>query len=82
MQSVGIPAFQFIQDPLDYGSRVHHTSVDTYDHLKIADLKQATIVMASFLWMAAERVEPLPRMPLMREPAETDPFAYDEDEDE
>ncbi len=81
MQSVGIPAFQFIQDPLDYGSRVHHTSIDTYDHLKIADLKQAAVVMASFLWMAAEREEPLPRTPVMREPAETNPFAYDEDDD-
>jgi hypothetical protein len=80
MQSVGIPAFQFIQDPLDYGSRVHHTSIDTYDHLKIADLKQAAVVMGSLLFMAAEREEPLPRMPVMRKPAETDPFAYDEDE--
>jgi hypothetical protein len=81
MQSVGIPAFQFIQDPLDYGSRIHHSSLDTFDHLKIADLKQATIVMASFLWMAAEREEPLPRMPVMREPAETNPFAYDDEDD-
>jgi hypothetical protein len=81
MQSVGIPAFQFIQDPLDYNSRAHHTSADTYDHLKIADLKQATVVMGSFLWMAAEREQSLPRMPVMREPAETNPFAYDEDED-
>ncbi len=83
MQSVGIPAFQFIQDPLDYGSRVHHSSVDTYDHLKIEDLKQAAIVMASFLWHAAERAEPLPRMPLATKPAETNPFTYDDaDEDE
>lgn len=82
MQSVGIPAFQFIQDPLDYGSRIHHSSVDTYDHLKIADLKQAVVVMGSFLWTAAEREEPLPRMPVMRKPLETNPFAYDEDEDE
>ncbi len=29
MQAVGVPGFQFIQDPLDYGSRVHHTSIDT-----------------------------------------------------
>jgi len=81
MQSVGIPAFQFVQDPLDYNSRVHHTSVDTYDHMKMADLKQATIVMASFLWQAAERAEPLPRMPLATKPADTNPFAYEEDDD-
>jgi carboxypeptidase Q len=81
MQSVGIPAFQFIQDPLDYGSRVHHSNVDTFDHMKIADLKQATIVMASFLWHAAERAEPLPRMPVATKPADTNPFAYEEDDD-
>jgi Zn-dependent M28 family amino/carboxypeptidase len=81
MQSVGIPAFQFIQDPLDYSSRIHHTSADSYDHLKIADLKQAAVIMSSFLWLAAEREEPLPRMPVMREPADTDPFAYDEDDE-
>ena len=81
MQSVGIPAFQFIQDPLDYGSRVHHSSVDTYDHMKIADLKQATIVMASFLWQAAERAEPLPRMPVVTKPSDTNPFVYEDDDD-
>jgi hypothetical protein len=81
LQSVGIPAFQFIQDPLDYGSRVHHSSIDTFDHLKFADLKQAAIVMGSLLWMAAEREQPLPRMPVMREPGETNPFTYDEDDD-
>jgi len=81
LQSVGIPAFQFIQDPLDYGARAHHSSVDTYDHMKMADLKQATIVMASFLWQAAERAEPLPRMPLATKPAETNPFAYEDDDE-
>ena len=43
---VGVPGFQFIQDPLDYGSRVHHTSIDTYDHLKAQDLRQAPVVLA------------------------------------
>jgi hypothetical protein len=81
MQSVGIPAFQFIQDPLDYSSRIHHTSADSYDHLKIADLKQAAVIMSSFLWQAAEREEALPRMPVMREPADTNPFEYDEDDE-
>lgn len=81
MQSVGIPAFQFIQDPLDYSSRVHHTSVDTYDHMKIADLKQATIIMATFLWNAAEREQPLPRKPVARKPTDTNPYAIDEGDD-
>jgi carboxypeptidase Q len=82
MQQVGVPGFQFIQDPLDYGSRVHHSSIDSYDHLKIEDLRQATVILASFLLNAAERDEPLPRMPLPRQPAPSDPFSYDDpDED-
>ena len=68
MQAVGIPAFQFIQDPLDYGSRIHHSSIDSYDHLRIEDLKQAAVILASLLWMSAEREEPLPRMPLPTKP--------------
>ena len=81
MQSVGIPAYQFIQDPLDYGSRLHHTSADSYDHLKPEDLRQAAVIMATFLLQAANRAEPLPRMPLPVEPRVSDPFEYLDDED-
>jgi hypothetical protein len=80
LQSVGIPGYQFIQDPLDYGSRLHHTSIDTYDHLKAEDLRQAAVIMASFLWLAANRDEPLPRMPLPTQPRPSDPFEYPEDD--
>jgi hypothetical protein len=81
MQAVGIPGFQFIQDPLDYDSRIHHTSVDSYDHLKLDDMKQAAVILASLLWMSAEREQPLPRMPLPTKPKQTDPFEYDEVEE-
>ena len=81
MQAVGVPAFQFIQDPLDYGSRIHHTSVDSYDHLKIADLKQAAVILASMLWLSADRDQPLPRMPVQRKPAETNPYSYEDEEE-
>lgn len=77
MQAVGIPGFQFVQDPLDYGSRIHHTSIDSYDHLKMEDLKQAAVILASLLWMSAERAEPLPKMPLPTKPLQTDPFEYE-----
>lgn len=77
MQAVGIPGFQFIQDPLDYGSRVHHSSVDSYDHLKMEDLKQAAVIMAAMLWMSAEREQPLPKKPLPGKPTQTDPFEYE-----
>ena len=81
MQSVGIPAYQFIQDPLDYGSRLHHTSIDTYDHLKADDLRQAAVIMAAFLLNAANRPEPLPRMPIPAQPRVSDPFEYLDDDD-
>ena len=83
MQAVGIPGFQFIQDPLDYESRIHHSSLDSYDHLQIEDLKQSAVILASMLWMAAERPQPLPRMPIPRRPADSNPFSYDSvDEDD
>ncbi|HVR95182.1 MAG TPA: M20/M25/M40 family metallo-hydrolase [Thermoanaerobaculia bacterium] len=61
---IGLPGFQFIQDELDYGPRTHHSSQDTFDHLDKQDLMQASVVMASFLYHAAMRPEPLPRKPL------------------
>ena len=74
MQSVGVPGFQFIQDPLDYSSRVHHSSVDTFDHLKADDMRQGATILASFLLNAANAATPLPRPPLPTEPATTDPY--------
>ena len=76
MQTVGIPGYQFIQDPLDYGSRLHHTSIDSYDHLRADDLRQAAVVLASVLLSAANSDEPLPRMPMPTQPTASDPFAY------
>ncbi|THD37992.1 MAG: M20/M25/M40 family metallo-hydrolase [Sphingomonas sp.] len=75
MQAVGLPGFQFIQDPLDYESRIHHTSVDTFDHLKGDDMRQAAVILAAFLWNAANG-DALPRPPIPTQPVKTDPFAY------
>jgi len=68
MQSVGIPAYQFIQDPLDYETRVHHTQLDTYDHLRAPDMRQGAIILAAMLLNAANADKPLPRMPIPRQP--------------
>ena len=62
--AVGIPGFQFIQDPLDYESRTHHSNEDNYDHLVMDDMKQAAIIEAGFVYDAAMRDEMLPRKPL------------------
>ncbi len=77
-QSVGLQGFQFIQDPLDYGSRLHHTSIDTFDHLKGPDMRHNAIILASLLLSAANADRPLPRPPLPTQPVVTDPFATPE----
>ncbi|MDE1915697.1 MAG: M20/M25/M40 family metallo-hydrolase [Sphingomonadales bacterium] len=74
MQAVGLPGYQFIQDPLDYGSRVHHSSLDTLDHMRGDDMRQASVVMAGMLWEAANSDKELPRQPLPTKPDATDPF--------
>jgi carboxypeptidase Q len=61
--AVGLPGFQFIQDSLDYSTRTHHTNLDHFDHASAADLQQASVVMASFLYHAAMRDQKLPRKP-------------------
>ncbi|MDE0878695.1 MAG: M20/M25/M40 family metallo-hydrolase [Sphingomonas bacterium] len=81
MQSVGVPGFQFIQDPLDYGSRVHHSGIDTFDHLKADDMRQGSMILASVLLSAANADKPLPRPPLPTQPVTTDPFAYTQADD-
>jgi hypothetical protein len=76
MQAVGIQGFQFIQDPLDYESRVHHSSIDTLDHMRGDDLRQAAVVLAGVLLEAANSDNEIPRPPLPTQPVRTDPFAY------
>lgn len=62
--SVDIPGFQFIQDMLDYGSRTHHSNMDTYERLQPDDLAQAATVEAIFVYNTAMRDQMLPRKPL------------------
>lgn len=78
MSRIGLPAFQFIQDPLDYESRVHHTDLDTFDHLRPDDLRQASVILATVLLDAANSEAPLPRKPVPTQPRLTDPFRYPE----
>jgi carboxypeptidase Q len=62
--AIGIPGFQFIQDPLDYETRAHHSNMDNYEQLSPADLAQAAVVEATFVYNAAMRDQMLPRKPL------------------
>ena len=61
---IGLPGFQFIQEPLDYGTRTHHTQIDTLENAYEDDLKQASVIMATFLYEAAMRDERFPRKPM------------------
>jgi len=67
--SIGIPGFEFIQDPLDYHTRRHHSNMDVYEGLVPGDLQQAAVVEAIFVYNSAMRDQMLPRKPL------TDPEA-------
>ena len=59
--TVGLPGFQFIQDPIEYGTRTHHSTMDVYDRVQEDDLKQAAAIMATFAFDAAMRDEKIPR---------------------
>lgn len=73
--AVGIPGFQFIQDPMEYETRTHHSNMDVYDHLSIPDLQQAAMVVAAFVYNAAMRNEMVPRKPLPK----AERFVFDTD---
>jgi hypothetical protein len=61
---VGLPGFQFIQDPVEYSSRTHHSNMDVYDRIQRGDLMQTSAIVASFVYNTAMRDEKLPRKPL------------------
>lgn len=62
--AVGLPGFQFIQDPIEYDTRTHHSNMDVYDHLLEDDLKQAATIVAAFVYNAAMRDAKIPRKEL------------------
>jgi carboxypeptidase Q len=63
--SIGLPGFQFIQDEIEY-SRVWHTTMDTYERLVMADLKQNAVITAAFVYNAAMRNSKLPSKPAIK----------------
>jgi len=67
-EQVGLPGFQFIQDPRDYGTVTHHSNQDTYERLSEQDLRQAATIMAIFVYNAAQRDAMMPRLPMPNPP--------------
>ncbi len=58
---LGLPGFQFIQDEIEYGTRTHHSNMDTYERVQEADMQLNAAVIASFVYHAANRSALLPR---------------------
>jgi hypothetical protein len=66
--AVGLPGFQFIQDPLEYSTRTHHSNMDYYERVQPQDMMNNAVIVASFVANAANREEMLPRKPLPKAP--------------
>jgi Zn-dependent M28 family amino/carboxypeptidase len=60
---VGLPGFQFIQDEVEYGTRTHHSNMDTYERLQADDMMKNAVIVATFVYHAANRDQLLPRKP-------------------
>ncbi len=64
--AVGLPGFQFIQDPVEYSTRTHHSNMDVYERIQARDMMQNAVIVASFVYHAANREGGLPRKPLSK----------------
>jgi carboxypeptidase Q len=62
--AVGLPGFQFIQDPVEYDTRTHHSNMDVYERIQEADMRQNAVIVAAFVYQTANRDDKLPRKPL------------------
>ena len=68
---VGLPGFQFIQDPVEYGTYSHHSNMDVYDRIQPEDLMKNAVIAAAFVYHAANRDGLLPRKALPAAPRAT-----------
>ena len=62
--AVGLPGFQFIQDPVEYSTRTHHSNMDVYERIQEEDMRKNAVIVASFVYLAAKHDQALPRNPL------------------
>jgi carboxypeptidase Q len=68
---IGLPGFQFIQDEIEYDTRTHHSNQDVFDRIQADDMKQASVIMAAFVYNAAMMDQKLPRKPAARPESST-----------
>jgi Zn-dependent M28 family amino/carboxypeptidase len=59
---IGLPGFGFLQDPMEYGTRTHHSNMDFYDRVQPGDVMQGAAIEAWFVYNAATRKDMLPRL--------------------
>jgi hypothetical protein len=59
----GLPGFGFLQEPMEYSTRTHHSNMDTYDRVQKGDVMQSAAIMAAFAYHTAMRPEMMPRTP-------------------
>jgi len=69
--AVGLPGFQFIQDEVEYDSRTHHSNMDSYERIQSQDMMRNAVIVAAFVYNAANRDEKLPRKPLPKATGDT-----------
>jgi len=62
--AVGLPGFQFIQDEIEYDTRTHHSNMDVYERIQPDDMMHDAVIVATFVYNAANRDDKLPRKPL------------------
>jgi hypothetical protein len=63
--AIGLPGFQFIQDPVEYGTRTHHSNQDNFDRIQADDMKQASTIIAAFVYQTAMMDSKLPHKTLV-----------------
>jgi Zn-dependent M28 family amino/carboxypeptidase len=61
---IGLPGFGFLQDPMEYGTRTHHSNMDFYDRVQPGDVMQGAAIEAWFVYNTAMRKEMMPRLPI------------------
>ena len=59
--AAGLPGFQFIQDPLEYEPKTHHTNLDFFEALQAEDMRRNAVILASFAMTAANQPGFVPR---------------------
>ncbi len=60
---IGLPGYQFIQDPIDYGTRTHHTNMDLFERIQAADMRKNAVIIATMVMQTANMDQMMPRKP-------------------